>query len=93
MKQDPDQLGKFVFLLYVAAGIPVAWLHMRQQKMMASHKQLKQVQGQGLVTYTLAVMWPLLLLVMALNWKQRKRQPSQAAEKGAPAPPASVRRE
>lgn len=72
MGSDPDLFGKVVFAIYVAAGIPVAWLHIQQQKMTESVRGIPYQQTQGLVLYTLAVLWPLLLLAMALNYLQRK---------------------
>jgi hypothetical protein len=48
---------------------------MRQQKMLESVGQIQSRHGQGLVVYTLALMWPLLLLSMGLTYfLQRKRR-------------------
>lgn len=72
MGSDHELFEKAVFAIYLAAGIPVAWLHIRQQKMAESVRGIPYQQTQGLVLYTLAVLWPLLLLAMALNYLQRK---------------------
>jgi hypothetical protein len=76
---DPETTGKIVLLIYCVAGLPIVWLHMRQQKMLESVKGVKQRPAQGLVIYTLAVMWPLLLLAMTLTYFQQKKRPSKDA--------------
>jgi hypothetical protein len=76
---DSETAGKVGLLIYCLVGLPVVWLHMRQQKMVEPFKGIKQSQSQGLVIYTLAVMWPLLLLAMALTYfQQRKRPPKDS---------------
>src|SRR4051812_39021579 len=75
MHMDADTKAKMVLAIYCVVGLPIVWLHMRQQKMLESTRQIKHVQVQGLVIYTLAVMWPLLLLSMTLTYFQRKNRP------------------
>jgi hypothetical protein len=64
-----DAWAKVYLAIYAAVGIPVAWLHMRQQGM---HESTRQSRQSRLVIFTLAVMWPLLLLSMLLNHFQAK---------------------
>ena len=72
MTLTPDTITGIVLIAYVAVGIPVAWLHMRQQRMVESVKQIQLAKGRAMVVFTLAVMWPLLLLAMALAHFQQK---------------------
>lgn len=80
MLDDPGIFGKILFAIYLVAGVPVAWLHIRQQRMLESVRQVRHPQSQSLVIYTLAVMWPILLFAMALTYlrskPQRKREPA-----------------
>ena len=95
MGNDPEIYGKIILALYIAAGIPVAWLHIRHQKMHESFSQIKQPQASSLVIYTLAVLWPLLLFAMALNYllekpqaqRTNKSNPSSDLEPSTPAKP------
>ena len=70
--------GGLYFMAYVIVGLPVAWLHMRRQRMIEAHKNLQNADpaGQsglsGIVVFTLAVMWPLLLMAMGLNALQQR---------------------
>jgi heme/copper-type cytochrome/quinol oxidase subunit 2 len=83
MQFDAETKGKILFACYCAIGLLVAWLHMRQQKMLESVRQIKSGQAQGLVVYTLAVVWPLLLLSMTLTYfQQKKRAENTTAKKG-----------
>lgn len=86
MPDDPDAFGTIVFAVYLALGLPVAWLHLRQQRMHESLAQAPNAQSRSLVVYTLAVMWPILLFVMALAWLQRKPQSpiKQVTDSGKP---------
>lgn len=77
---DTDTTVKVVMAVYCALGLPVAWLHLRQQKMTESVNQIQLAQGQALVVFTLAVMWPLLLLSMLLNYSQRRKPQSPGAK-------------
>ena len=45
MLNDPEVSGKILFAIYLAAGIPVAWLHIRQQRMLESVRQVRQPQA------------------------------------------------
>ena len=78
MQFDAENKGMILFACYCAIGLPVAWLHMRQQKMLESVRQTKSGQVQGLVVFTLAVMWPLLLLSMTLTYFQQKKLAKKA---------------
>ncbi|HEV2968555.1 MAG TPA: hypothetical protein VGY55_01120 [Pirellulales bacterium] len=78
-----DDWGSVCFLIYCLIGLPVVWLHVRQQRMIESTKQSRQ---SGIVVYTLAVMWPLLLFAMLLNYWQssprsRKPKPDDPSQK------------
>jgi hypothetical protein len=74
-----DDLGRLYLAIYCAIGLPIVWLHMRQQNMISSTK--KSGNAAGLVIYTLAVMWPILLFAMVLNYflvtspRTRKQKP------------------
>ncbi len=62
---DPDIWGKLGFGLYCLIGLPIAWHFMRQQAMTASSQQ------SGLNRYVvmiLAMMWPILLFAMGVNY-------------------------
>jgi hypothetical protein len=81
MQFDAETIGKTLFAFYCVIGLPVVWLHMRQQKMLESVRQTKSGQAQGLVVFTLAVMWPLLLLSMTLTYFQQKKRAEKATAK------------
>lgn len=72
MRMDTDTKAKLVFAVYCVVGLPIVWLHMRQQKMVKPTRQIQLAQVQGLVVYTLAAIWPLLLFSMLLTYLQRK---------------------
>ena len=84
MLNDPEVSGKILFAIYLAAGIPVAWLHIRQQRMLESVRQVRQPQAQSLLLYTLAVMWPILLFAMALTYLQSKPRRQREPIEGPP---------
>jgi hypothetical protein len=79
-------------IVYVLLGIPMAWLHMRQHKMTESFHRVPHGAPQNLIVFTLAVMWPLLLLPLATAHFRKKREaeasraPSIAADEDRPAP-------
>ncbi len=79
MLDDPEVSGKIFFAIYVAAGVPVAWLHIRQQRMIEPVQQVQHSEVRSLLPFTLAVMWPLLLFSMALTYflskPRRPRKP------------------
>jgi fumarate reductase subunit D len=71
MPLDSEIIGKIVLAVYCLIGLPVVWLHMRQQGMHGSVQQVQDATSR-LVVYTLAVLWPVLLLSMVLNHLQRR---------------------
>ena len=85
MENDPEAVEKIILAIYVAVGIPVAWLHMRQQKMTESVRKIPYAQTQSMVIYVLAVLWPLLLFAMALNYLLQKPR-RRSGRDSAPAP-------
>lgn len=72
MQTDPETIDSLWFWLYVAAGVPVAWLYLRQQKMQKPYSTIPLRQAKSIVIFTLATMWPLLLLSMGLSYLQQK---------------------
>jgi L-lactate permease len=78
-----DDWGKVYLVIYCVVGLPIVWLHMRQQRMIESAKKSGQLH---LVVYTLAVLWPLLLFAMLVNYLQ----PSpKSVKRNRPAEPPS----
>jgi hypothetical protein len=84
MSIDVDVVEKIVLAVYCVVGLPVVWLHVRQQNMQKSVGQVDP-HGKRLVIFILAVMWPLLLLTMALTYFLEKKHRSKL--------PAEQRRE
>jgi hypothetical protein len=86
MITDSERTEKLFLLAYCVAGLPVVWLHVKQQKMLDSMRQVHQSSALGLIVYTLAVLWPILLFAMALTYFQpvrRKPQPTHKSNANA----------
>ncbi len=76
MTDNPEVWGKLILAIYCLIGLPVVWRHVRQQKMTQSVGQIQQSACQGLVVYTLAVIWPILLFAMTLTYLQQRKRPN-----------------
>ena len=69
--EDPTVFHLHLFLIaYFIIGLPIAWIHTRQQKMVEPIKNLHSAKTKQMVFYTLIVVWPLLLLGMVLAYMQ-----------------------
>ncbi len=80
MPTHPHEIdwGLIRFLAYIALGVPVALLYMRQRRMTASTKSAPG-RVSALVVFTLACLWPLLLFAMLLaNRQSSSRSKTQA---------------
>ena len=78
---EPNLKGMLILFIYCIVGLPVVWLHIRQQKMIESISQIQFIKAQGLVLITLALMWPVLLFALTLHHFQRKKPPQKSLEK------------
>ena len=77
---DADARGKLGFGLYLLIGVPIALRFMQQQKMTASSKQSGT---HRLVVLILAIMWPVLLFAMFVNYLQdTERKPKTPQSQG-----------
>ena len=64
---EPGTWGKVLFALYYVAGLPIAWFFMKQQDMEESSQDS---ESHRYVVVILAIMWPVLLFAMFVNWLQ-----------------------
>jgi hypothetical protein len=60
-----DTLGWLVFAGYCAVGLPVAWLHLRREKI--TNKDAADNRSFTWVIFFLALLWRILLLAMGAN--------------------------
>lgn len=72
MEKASDNIQILTLIGYVIIGLPVVWLHIRQQKMGPS---ISKLDGDlhTIVFFSLAVVWPLILLSISLNRMNQRR--------------------
>ena len=73
MEKASENIQILALMGYMITGLPVVWLHVRQQKMRASINALDEGEQRFIVFFTLATVWPLILLSMSLNRMNRRR--------------------
>jgi hypothetical protein len=65
-----DELPEFLkspwFWVYLAIGLPMAWLHMKREG--ASRQDVESAKTFRFIILLLAYFWPILLIAMAGSW-------------------------
>lgn len=80
---ESDTWVKLGWLLYFLVGIPIAWIFIKREKMDTSVKEAP-ANTSAVVIGLLALMWPILLFCVALNYSQDKADQRRLQAKDQP---------